>query len=189
MGMKNFCSLTLMLCSLVSLTSSAAETGERGFWFEVQAIKNNPSKVIGYYERDLTDSFGFYVLTEAESDGYRQAYGGPKWKPLPWLEVGVGIGKENMPNAMRRNAFFSIDKDKLSVFGTFENSGSGRWHRVTAVYKINESVGAGMMDETLLGFGPRVEYNLKKNVTLWGALLHDRNNGNTVSTLAVNFSF
>ncbi len=90
---------------------------------------------------------------------------------------------------MRRNAFFSIDKDKLSVFGTFENGGSGPWHKVTAIYKINETVGVGMMDETLLGVGPRVEYSLKKNVTLWGALLHDRDTGKTASTLAVNFSF
>ena len=187
--MKNVCSLTLMLCSLISLTSIAAETGRQGFWFEVQVAKDKPSKVIGYYERDLTDSFGIYVLTEAESDGYRQAYGGPKWKPLSWLEVGVGIGKENVPNAMRRNAFFSIDKDRFSIFGTFENGGSGPWHKITAVYKIYETVGVGAMDETLLGFGPRVEYNLKRKLTLWGALLHDRDTGKTVSTLAANFSF
>jgi hypothetical protein len=46
-----------------------------------------------------------------------------------------------------------------------------------------------MMDETLLGFGPRLEYNIKKNLPVWGALLHNRDTGNTVSTLAVNFSF
>lgn len=179
----------------VSLPVMAAGTNDKvGLWFEGQVISNGLSKAIGYYEKNLTNSIGLYVLAEKESNGYYEFYAGPKWKPLEWLEIGVGVGKENVPNSTRRNFFFDANGEKFSAYGTFENGGSGRWHQVKLVYRLTNKIGVGAMDETSLGLGPRVEYHIKKNVHVWGAVLRnreeeDKDTRKTISVLAINFSF
>ena len=193
--MNKFCrSLILMLLVLVSLPAMAAETSEEelGFWFEAQAISKNPSRLLGQYQRDLVGSFGLFVFVEQDSDGYEQYYLGPKWRPAEWLELGIGIGRETVPDeftATRRAFFFSANWEKVGVSGSFENGGSGAWHKVTATYAFNKRFGAGLMDETNLGLGPRLEYNIKKNVQVWGALLRNQDTKENTSVFAINFSF
>lgn len=183
-------SLIVMLCTCVAAPAMAAESDDLGFWFEAQAVSGkNPSSILGYYGKDITDSLGLYVLAFQDSSGYREAYAGPTWKPLSWLQVGAGIGKENKPTSTRHNVFFDARWEKVSVYGTFENGGSGPWHKVTATYKISEKFGAGVMDESFIGRGPRLEYNIKKDVQVWGAFLHDRDTGKNTTVFAVNFSF
>jgi len=191
---KLYSSLILALFCLVSFSAIAAEmdTGI-GVWLEARAASGKkPSEIVGYYDHNFSDSLGVYVVATTGSDGYREFYVGPAWKPLPWLQVGIGAGREIMPgmhNSARRNAFVSIDREKFSVYATRENGGSDPWHKVIALYKVTEVVSAGAMYETFLGVGPRVEYNISKNVTVWGALLRDRDTKETTSLLAVNFSF
>lgn len=196
--MKKVCSLILVLCSLfvVAPVLAAEEESGLGFWFEGQVISNGISRTIGQYERNVVGPVGFYLLAEQDSDGYRQAYAGPTWKPFDWLELGIGIGMEHVPdaggesNSTRTNAFFSVNWEKISLYGSFENgASSGPWRVLTAIYHISDTVGIGMMEESSLGFGPRVEYAIMKNVTIWGGILYDRNESKTNSVLAVNFSF
>lgn len=192
--MNKLCTLILMLFSIASIPVMAAEEDSGlGFWVEAGvASGKNPSWITGYYEHSFTDSLGLYAVAEKESDGYQEFYVGPKWKPLDWLEVGVGIGRETIPgagNAVRRNAYFSIDREKFAIYGTFENGGSGPWHKVTAVYKVSETISAGLMNDTLYGTGPRLEYNITKKFQVWGAMLHDRDTGGNTSLFAVNYSF
>ncbi len=177
----------LMLCSFISIPVIAAD-----FWVEPQVVHangKNGSQVNGGVSGSLGGSVGYYVFGQTLSDGYRLLYGGPTWKPLSWLEVGVGIGRENTPDSMRRNAYFQADIEKFSAYGTFENGGSGPWHQVVLKYRINDSIGIGIMDQSFLGLGPQVEYSIKKGVKVWGAVLRDHDTGKTNSTLAVNFSF
>ena len=197
---KLFSTLILMLFCLVSLPVMAAEEDAgMGFWFEARtASGSKPSEIVGYYERGFTDTFGVYVVAVADSSRYREVYAGPTWNPTKWLQVGIGFGREitrDMPNSPRRNAWVAIETDKVSAFATYENGGSGPWHKAYVLYKVTESVSAGVMNETFLGRGLRVEYTIAKkiafaeNVTIWGALLHDRDTKETTSLLAVNFSF
>lgn len=193
--MKKLCTLILMLFfAAASLPAMAAEEeAGMGFWFETRAASGGtPAEVVGYYEKSFTDSLGAYAMAYANSSGYREFFVGPKWKPVEWLEVGVGLGREfnpGEPSATRRNAFFSVDRETFSVYGTFENGGSGPWHKVTAIYKASETIGVGVMTESLLGSGPRLEYNVTKKVQVWGAMLRDRDTGKNTSLVAVNFSF
>lgn len=193
--MNKLCTLILMLFSLASLPVMAAGTDadkDLGFFVEAQTTSRHVTSVLGWYQHDFTDSLGFYALVDKESDGYREWYVGPKWKPLDWLEVGIGIGRETIPcvgNAIRRNAYFLADTEKFVVLGTFENGGSGPWHKVTVVYKLLDSINAGVMNESLLGTGPRVEYNITKKFQIWGAMLRDRGTGKSTGLLAVNYSF
>ena len=193
--MNKFCrSLILMLLVLVSLPAMAAETGEEelGFWFEAQTISKNPSRLFGQWQRDLVGSFGLFVFVEQDSDGYEQHYLGPTWKPTEWLELGIGVGRETVPDeftATRRAFFFSANWEKVGVSGSFENGGSGAWHKVTATYAVSKRIGVGVMDETGFEPGPRLEYNIKKNVQVWGALLRNQDTKENTSVLAINFSF
>lgn len=191
---KFFCSLLLVsaLC-LFTTPVTASESNEFGLWFEARVASNGSSTIIGWYERRISDLLGFYVLGEEERDGYRQMYAGPTFKPLSWLQVGVGVGAEHYQgdtgalNTVRYNAFAAVDIGKFYAFSTVENGGSGSWHRVHAIYRATDKISFGAMEEFGLGFGPRLELNITKGVQLWGAVLHDSGANNAV--FAVNFSF
>ena len=192
--MNKLCrSLILMLC-MFALPVMAAETDEKkelGFWFEAQRVSKNPSRLLGQFRQDVSNSLGFFVFVGQNSYGYEQYYLGPKWKPTEWLELGIGIGRETVPDkftATRRAFFFRANWEKVGVSGRFRNGGSGAWHKVTATYAFKR-FGAGLMDETNLGLGPRLEYNVKKNVQVWGALLRNQDTKENTSVFAINFSF
>lgn len=171
---KKFWSLMLsVLCFVVSLQVTAAETDEpeKPWWTEVQAQSDGTAKVVLWYEKDLAKSVGFFALATTDTDRYAAAYAGPYYKPTEWLQLGVGLGRENQPNSVRRAAFYSIDTERFYSFGTVENGGSGSWYRAHAVYRLNEKWSAGAMVERDVGFGPRIEYNADKDITAWAAVL------------------
>lgn len=191
--MNKLCTLILMLLCTASLSVMAAEADsekELGFWFEARMDSKKSSELVGWYEREFTEHFGVYGLVSLESDDrYRQGYVGITMKPapqaLPWLQIGAGIGRErdSESSGVRRNLFVSVDAERVSGFATYEDGMSGPWHRVYAVYHLNDKFSVGGMQETNLGGAPRVEYHLKKNLTVWGAIFQDR------AVFAVNFSF
>ena len=185
----------MLLC--LPLSSKAAdEPKELGFWFEAQIASRGATRFIGQYERNLFGPLGIYILAEQETSGYREAYTGPTIKPFEWLQLGVGIGLEHIQelddaeslNSTRYNAFFSIEYEKIALYGSFENGDGGPWHELEAIYNFSDTVGAGVMDEAFRGFGPRLELNFDK-VQLWGAILHDRDAEQNNAVLAINFSF
>jgi len=198
---KLFWSLIFVL-SLGSPPLLAAESEEKelGLWVEAQAVSGkSPEKLILWYEKDFTDMLGFYALVSGESDRYRQFYVGPKVKPFDWLTIGVGIGRENFPNEFsgtRRNAYMNAELNGVSLWGIYETGPSGPWHKVTATYAVNERFGLGVMKEAGLGNGPRLEWNIRKNIQLWAAVLRgnalnadDVFEKKTTAMFAVNFSF
>lgn len=196
---KLYRSLILMLLVSVSLPLLAAETEEtkKPWWTEIQVQSDGTAKAILWYEKELTPSVGFFALAATDTTRYAAAYAGPYWKPIEWLQLGIGIGRENQPNAMRRAAFYSIDTEKFYSFGTVENGGSGPWYRAHAIYRLNERWSVGAMTEKDVGFGPRIEFNINKknDVIMWAAAL--RGNVPNVemeikerkTTLMLGFSF
>src|ERR1035437_4166446 len=117
--MKKLCSLALlvMLCLLlISVPVVAAEKSEEskglGFWFEAQVVgSGRPARFLGSFEHEIIGPLGFYAVVAQESSGYREFYAGPTLKPFDWFQVGVGIGREHIPelddeeslNSMRYN--------------------------------------------------------------------------------------
>lgn len=176
------------------------EEKELGFWVEAQVVSKQPSRAIVWYEKDLTDSFGFFAFIWKESDGYREILAGPTWKPFEGLQMGIGFGRETVPEesrGSRRLFFFDATKGDFNLYGAFERGRvSGPWHKVTATYAVTEKLGFGAMKETGLGLGPRLQYQVGKNVQVWGAALR----GNipnadeilerkTTVLIGVNYSF
>lgn len=183
----------LAVALLMPFVSQAADE-DLGLWVEAQVPSRGPSKILGWYEKDFSETVGMYVLTEAESDGYRQFYLGPRVKPLDWLTLGIGIGRETFHDEFsgtRKNAYVNAEFEKLSVWWIYETGPSGPWKKFTVTKEVSKNFGAGGMYETGLGYGPRVEYNLTrdKKTQIWGAVLYDNKTGDNTILFAVNHTF
>jgi hypothetical protein len=170
---------------------AAAEEEERGlgFWVETRTVKSGPSEVVVYFDKYLTGSVGFYAQVVKDSAGYASAYVGPKFKIAEGIEVGIGIGRERAPgySSPVRNAWIFIDQEQYSLYATVEKGDAGKWHKAIALYKLSDAVNVGVMNESFLGTGPRVEYKVAKDFQVWGAVL--RSYRKTTPVLAANFSF
>lgn len=200
MAMKKFYSLILLVFAFAALHSWGADEEKeevKPWWVEVQAQSDGTARAVLWYERDITQSVGFFALVSTETSRYAAAYAGPYWKPTDWSQIGIGIGRENQPNAVRRALFYSIDTEKFYSFGTFENGGSGPWYRAHAIYRLNDRWSAGAMTERDLGFGPRIEFNPTKDSIIWAALVRGNipnteleiKERKTTLMLGINFSF
>ncbi len=180
------------MLTLALLASPLALADGPNLW--VEAVTQHPQKgknlteALAWVDGNITGPLGYFVFAYLASDGYREIYGGPTLKPLPWLELGVGMGRENEGDHRRHSAHFSADGDIGSIAGYFEDGASGPSHKVFLNYWLTHSVGIGLMDEDA-GRGPRVVYRLGEKANLWGAVLHDRLNGGTRSVMAVNYQF
>jgi len=199
--MKKLCSLIAVLC-FAALPAVAAETvvadakisnggdagdgggaSKIGYWVETQVGRSGgkgEAQVVAIASAPLTGRLGLFILAQAISDGYRQAYAGPSLKLGP-VEVGVGIGSENMPDSFRRAAYAFGDIGKISFVLAYEDGGSGPWHTTKVTYKVTDKVGVGAMEQSFFGFGPRVEYDLAKGIQLWGAVARERHSDGKVN--------
>ncbi|GEM_PF-2183319 len=163
---------SVFLLLFLPFSSSAAD-----FWLEGQATQSNAGKGVSQVNAgisgNIAHNIGYFVFAQAYTDGYKQIYGGPTIKLFPWLELGVGIGRESVDNGFRRAVYFSITNSPFSASGVFETGAPGHWHKVVAIYSVTEKVGLGLMRQRYLGFGPRAEYALGKSDTLWVGVLRD----------------
>ncbi|MDO8565782.1 MAG: hypothetical protein Q7S04_01170 [Candidatus Moranbacteria bacterium] len=177
---------------VLALLACPAIAGETSFWIEPQVVYNKEkslSRIDAGLSGNIAESIGYFAFGQALSNGYSQLYGGPNWKPLSWLEVGVGVGAESVKPSLRRSAYFLATEGKVSALGIYENGGSGRFRKLVATYQITESLKLGVMSETYLGFGPRVEYAVTKSISLWGAVLRDHESQTTNAVFATTINF
>lgn len=172
---------------------AAAEEDEPtglGFWVETRVAKSG-SEAIVYFDKYLTDNLGFYAQTVKDSAGYNSLYAGPKVKLAESIEVGVGVGRETLergaPSTTVRNVWLYVDRESWSLYATLEKGDAGKWHKAILLYKLSDNVNVGVMNESFLGSGPRVEYKVTKDFQVWGAVL--RSQGKTTPMIAVNFTF
>lgn len=175
--MKKHYFFLLLLCILfASLPAKAGDEG-LGFWVETAVVTSKAAKsadLLVYYERELKGPIGFYALAGVDTDGYRHGYAGLTYKVTGWLKVGAGIGREFNPSSTQRNYFAELNTDKYYGLYTYEGAGSGPWHKAILVYRATEKYNVGVMDQTFLGRGPRLEYNLTEKSQIVFAILRDR---------------
>ncbi|MDP2826370.1 MAG: hypothetical protein Q8O52_27240 [Sulfuritalea sp.] len=180
------------MLALTLLSSPLALANGPNLWVEASAHRPQEGKgvteVLAWVDGNIAGPFGYFLFAYQASDGYREMYGGPTIRPLPWLELGVGIGRENEGNHHRRSAHFSADGEIGSISGYFENGASGPSHKLYLNYWLTKSLGLGLMDDDS-GRGPRVVLPLGEKANLWGALLRDKADGTTKAIAAVNYQF
>lgn len=173
----------MLLAIFVASPALAAGVDEEekdlGLWVEAQGVSGGrPARAIVWFERDVTETFGFFAFLWKESDGYHEIIAGPTWKPFDGAQVGCGIGRETMRgegSGSRRSCFAEVTLGKVNLYLAAERGGfSGPWKKMTATYALSERLGFGVMHETDLGTGPRLEWNVRKDIQVWGAILKGR---------------
>ena len=172
-------------------TTDGAPAGESaGFcWLQTKLVRHGPTEQTVYCERKLSEAFGFYGAFVGDSTHYGEFYAGPTWTPVKGLQFGAGVGKENMPNSIRRNVWVEATPGDFDLYATFEKGGSGVWHKATAMYKFSSAVSIGAMQETGFSVGPRVEWNVIETFQLWVATPHQSGKFVPVGGIAITVPF
>lgn len=180
------------LLALALLASPLALADGPNLWVEASVQRPQEgtgiTETLAWIDGPIGGPIGWFVFAYQDSDGYREIYGGPTVKPLPWLELGVGIGRENEGNRHRRSAHFSADGEIGSISGYFENGASGPSHKLYLNYWLRNSLGIGLMEDHS-GRGPRMVLRFSEKANLWGALLRQNADGSTRALAAVNYQF
>jgi hypothetical protein len=184
--------IATFVLALALLAPPHALADAPNLWVEVGAQRPEQGKgfseALAWVDGHLGGPLGWFVFAYLASDGYREVYGGPTIRPLPWLELGVGVGWETDGNHHRRSAHFSMDGEIGSFSGYFEDGASGPSHKLYLNYWLTDTLGAGLMDDDS-GLGPRVVFRLGEKANVWGALLRDRSRGENNAVVAVNYQF
>lgn len=112
---------------------------------------------------------GFFLVNDSWGEGYL----GLNYKVYDWLAVEFELGIETYTKFLRWSPSFSIDYDKYSLYGVFENGGSVTWYNLRGAYKYDYYY-IGAMIARFYGYGPRVDYQFKDiGLNVWGAGLYD----------------
>ncbi len=184
--------LKALLLVLMLFASPLALADGPNLWVEAGVQRPQESKgineVLAWIDGRIAGPVGWFVFAYQDSDGYREIYGGPTIRPLPWLELGLGMGRENEGERHRRSWHFSADGEVGSFSGYFENGASGPSHKLYLNYWLFKSIGLGLMEDSS-GRGPRVVFPLGEKANLWGALLRDKADGTSKAVVAVSYQF
>lgn len=105
-------------------------------------------------------------------EGYAQEYGGPTFNLKPWFQGGLGAGAEfhDSDAFLRLNIWGSTTYGPATLLIWTEH-GQAFWGRLEAKYQVKDFFNVGLMSQTSLGTGPRLE--LKKRfgsveAAVWG---------------------
>lgn len=185
-------SLKALVFALAVLAIEPARADGPNLWVEASVQRPQAGKSIAetlaWVDGSIAGTVGWFVFAYQDSEGYRELFGGPTIRPVPWLELGLGMGRENEGNRHRRSAHFSMDGEIGSFAGYFENGASGPAHKIYLNYWARPSLGVGLMED-FSGRGPRVVLRLSEKANLWGALLRDRADGATRGIAGLNYQF
>ena len=131
--------------------------------------------------------WSLYSLT---SEKYSEAYAGPTWSPLSWLELGGSVGLENSPKPFRYASSVWVGKGRYSILTIHESSragGSGYWQMTRATVSIFEGSKIGFYSQRFVGNGPYLEKTLGRRLTAWASSPID--NGRVGMLLGLRFAF
>jgi hypothetical protein len=124
----------------------------------------------------VAEPVGYYARYYTDSSGFEEWYVGPRFilssSSDLWIEIGVGVGRES--EGVRRNAYYWAENENFYAVGDYGDGASGQWHQNILVYKTNGPWGIGLMEETDLGLGPRLEFKVSNSITLSTARLRER---------------
>ncbi len=123
---------------------------------------------MGSFESEKVGYFAWAFANEVWAEGY----GGLIYMPTSYFQLGLGFGAEKANDPFRIGSMVWVGKENWSILTLFESGGSGYWHQINAIYRLNRNIGIGLMKEEFTGVGPRLEYSLSNlPIQLWVSLL------------------
>ena len=112
--------LSAILPGMILLSPLAALADDPNLWVEGQAQRRQKAtdgtEVLVWIDRDIGGSFVYCLFADQASDACREMYGGPPVKPVPWLELGVGIRVKKDGNRRHHSAHFSVDGMSSGIY-------------------------------------------------------------------------
>ena len=119
-----------------------------------------------------------------KNDWWSEGYGGLTYMPTPYFQFGAGLGLEDADHPLRLGSMIWISKDDWYLLSLLEDWGSGKWHQINAIYRLNRYIGIGLMKEKYTGFGPKCELIIPSlPIQLWFSLLTLGDNQNVYFTI------
>ena len=117
---------------------------------------------------------------------WSEGYGGLTYMPTKNLQLGAGIGIEDADDPLRLSSMIWVGDKKWYILSLLEDGGSGKWHQINALYRLNKYIQFGFMEEKYTGFGPKIELTAPNlPIALWFSLLTIENNQNSYITLKI----
>lgn len=115
---------------------------------------------------------------------WSEGYGGITYMLTKNLQLGAGIGIEEADDPLRFSSMIWFGKNNWYLLSLLENGGSGEWHQINALYRLNKYIDIGLMEEKFTGFGPKLELIVPNlPVKLWFSLLKLDSNQNLYITI------
>ena len=146
----------------------------------------------GLLLQPIGEKIGAFTFFQVFGGGGGQIYGGPTYSPTSWLQIGVGLGMEDVgpdDQNLRFGSFVYLSQDQYSLLGVYEDLGSGPFYLAQFNNKINERWGVGAMFQDGSGVGPRFQYNLKRDLMIWGAPLYEWQTEDWNLLIGLRYSF
>jgi hypothetical protein len=157
--------IALMVIVLMTITlNTICQAGT--FEFQAKQVGENEvwkyTSTAGFGEK-LSSQWGWtgFVLS---SNTWGEAYVGPTYSPANWITVAACIGVEDSAQKSRFATWYSLTHGQWSLFHVMEDGGTGRWHKLLAMYS-NDFGRFGYWDQAGLGRGPRVEIKMPGSKT------------------------
>lgn len=179
----------LAVCLLAGLTM-AQPCG----YIEVQANPNDNDATMMNVSLmgPLYQNFGWYAWAQS-SNSWGQAYAGPTYAPVPWLQVGVAAGLETADEIRYGSFAWLGNQHGYALF--LHEEGSAPWQRAIGTYfiyhadsaKVMDHIGAGVFHERYIGTGPYLELQVAKKLTLWTTRVFEE--GEATQLVAARFNF
>ena len=117
---------------------------------------------------------------------WSEGYGGLTYMPTENLQLGAGLGIEDADNPLRLSSMIWVGDKKWYILSLLEDGGSGKWHQINALYRLNKYIQFGIMEEKFTGLGPRLELTIPNlPITLWFSSLRMGNYQNSYVTLKI----
>ncbi len=131
---------------------------------------------VNYYgTKELPKGLGisYFLLVEP---GWAEAYAGPTYAPVDWIQMGVSVGLETAKPALRGAGSLWLGHKKTSFLFLWEKGfGKGNyWYKATLSYQAQPSLAIGLVAWRFTGIGPIFTYEIPKcDIKLWVAPTYD----------------
>ena len=167
--------ITLLLST--PIMAHAKTTGMVELFFQPDQLAAHPSGSLflaHHFDKWGLGASAFVMVTE----GWAEFFAGPTWSPVDWVELGLAVGGEQIPDGigLRLEASVWAGFGDFSFLGivefnpdSFTGDGLGVWFDLTPKFKPLKWLAVGFKFRRPVGVGPLLELSTPSSpsVTAW----------------------
>lgn len=169
--------LITLLLSTPTMANAQSTTGTIELFFQPDMSNANPSGSLflaHHFDKWGLGVSAFVLVT----NGWAEFSAGPTWSPTDWIELGLAVGGEQIPDGIgaRFSASIWAGHGDFSFLGivefnpdSFTGDDSGVWFDLTPKFKPLKWLAVGFKFRRPVGVGPLLELSTPSSpsVTAW----------------------